>query len=747
MNAPTAGSQAYIDPVSGSELDAAKLEGRVDAGTKQLLAAEAVYIGARRDAQGRTDPADELKGLAISGGGIRSATFALGVLQALAKRRLLEKIDYLSTVSGGGYIGSSLSWFLSPMASATEPQGNSEFGVGPDDFPYGTDAPDTDPTRQEDRPRQRALLKFLRSHGKYLAPGKGITILSLGAVLVRAMFLNLLMWVPMITAGLLALIAIRAAGIDLFSVALGGAAGVVALFAVGSIAYSLGTWLSRRQKLLKRYKLRRAFERVVGTGVAVGGGAFVLGSIPFAHGYIQQWALAAGTSSVLAGIASGLRTFVKSGKPGGGGVPLPVMASAGAFLFLYGILLTGYDLASRTMEWIQGVDVVGMSDQRAVGIAVIVLIALAIVTGRFVNLNYISVHRYYRDRLMETFLPDLGTALQGATGPASKADGARLSGFADPKNPRGPYHIINTNVVLVNDKDRTRRIRGGDAFGLAPYYSGSSATGWRRTKLFADDGMTLPTAMAISGAALQPNTGVGGVGLSRNKLVALLMSLLNLRLGYWTLNPGRERQTGPKPNHFSPGLNEVDPRGGHAAHRRFLEISDGGHFENLGLYELIRRRIKLIIVSDGGADPKFAFRDLQNAIRRVWADFGARITFDDNNALERLIPSGQKPAGYPQGVNLAERSHVVGTIRYSDGSEGQLVYVKTTLFEGLSLDLLGYKGAHPTFPDESTADQFFDEDQVEAYRKLGYATGMQIPDLDDLGVSQRPGESSVPLRA
>ena len=84
-------------------------------------------------------------------------------------------------------------------------------------------------------------------------------------------------------------------------------------------------------------------------------------------------------------------------------------------------------------------------------------------------------------------------------------------------------------------------------------------------------------------------------------------------------------------------------------------------------------------------------------------------------------------------MNLADRGHVVGTITYSDGSKGRLVYVKTTLFDGLSLDVLGYKGSHPAFPDESTADQFFDEDQVEAYRKLGYATGAQIPDPDSLG--------------
>lgn len=232
--------------------------------------------------------------------------------------------------------------------------------------------------------------------------------------------------------------------------------------------------------------------------------------------------------------------------------------------------------------------------------------------------------------------------------------------------------------------------------------------------------MTMATAMAISGAAANPNTGVGGVGLTRNPFVSLLMAFLNLRLGYWAPNPDKTKCTRRNPNHFDSAWYEIKPDG-YAEHKRFIQLSDGGHFENLGLYELIRRQCKLIIVTDGAADPGFDFGDLQNAVRRVRADFGVVIDFDDDNHPRDLIPHDDLSAGYPRHVKLAKRGYIVGTITYPDQSTGTLIYIKTTIIEGLSLELLGYKSAHPDFPDESTADQFFDEDQFEAYRELGYS--------------------------
>ena len=101
---------------------------------------------------------------------------------------------------------------------------------------------------------------------------------------------------------------------------------------------------------------------------------------------------------------------------------------------------------------------------------------LSLVTGWYVNLNYISIHRYYRDRLMEAFMPCPNT--DGKPSAAIKANKAKLS---DMCRTRAPYHLINTNVILVNSDDSRWRVRGGDAFLLSPKYCGSTATGWRKT--------------------------------------------------------------------------------------------------------------------------------------------------------------------------------------------------------------------------------------------------------------------------
>ena len=152
-----------------------------------------------------------------------------------------------------------------------------------------------------------------------------------------------------------------------------------------------------------------------------------------------------------------------------------------------------------------------------------------------------------------------------------------------------------------------------------------------------------------------------------------------------------------------------------------LQLSDGGHFDNLGIYELIRRRARLIVACDGTADPEFGFSDFITLLARIEADFGARITFNPTSGLEVFMPS--RAAGFPRNTQLAQRGFTVGKIRYSDNSEGDLIYVTTTLFSGLDLATLGYKAGNPDFPDQTTADQFFDEAQFEAYRQLGYSVG------------------------
>jgi hypothetical protein len=330
---------------------------------------------------------------------------------------------------------------------------------------------------------------------------------------------------------------------------------------------------------------------------------------------------------------------------------------------------------------------------------------------------------------METFMPDITTAMSNETGAAQGANVAKLFDFAYHDTPPcGPYHIVNTNVILADSKMRVYKKRGGDNFILSPLYCGSNATGWCRTENFADGTMTLATAVAISGAAANPNTGVGGVGLTRNRLVSFVMSLLNLGLGYWAEHPDSAKSLLVKhvPNHFHPGLysfGSLVDWSGFNENRAFLQLSDGGHFENTGVYELVRRRMRLIIVCDGGADAAFSFSDFQTTVRRIEDDFGARIKVLDEASPDQVVPVPPAPgeeAVYPKDARFAQQGHMVAHIIYADGSEGWMIFLKTTLIKELSFKVKGYAAQNKEFPDQSTADQFFDDVQFEAYRELGY---------------------------
>ena len=703
---------------------------------------------------------DNLVGLALSGGGIRSATFSLGVMQKLAKEGCLKYVDYLSTVSGGGYIGGSLTWLLNARKA---------LGTTCANFPYGVE----DPRKERRRQTQNNILKHLRLHGKYLIPGNGITMTSLIAVILRGILLNLVVWLPLAVFLMVVLLFVshiswnaicrvpqdiwstvrsldaiqsvlrdncmatwcalqeicracrvkNEGGLDLFLCA-AGFMGFV--FLLASILYSLFT----RKPILENLKIprilkdsylrRRKFEKWIRWPLWIGLSLLVLGSLPAVSGWLEDPTEngITGIAPLLLGIVGGLWSFLRSGRSGK--IPLGVLAPLASMLLLYGMVWMSYELALWwfCFSWFKWVLLLGL--------------VISIATGLMVNLNYISIHRYYRDRLMEAFMPDpdkIRDPDKGeSSGVAEAADKAKLSHMSCE---RAPYHLLNTNVVLVDSSRPTFRKRGGDAFLLSPKYCGSTATGWVKTAVYMEkDPLTLATAVAVSGAAANPNTASGGSGPTRKPLLSLLMALLNVRLGYWVPHPstfkGKFRKVA---NHFRAAYHELSPRG-YAEHQKLLQISDGGHFESLGVYELVRRRVKLIICCDGSADPEFEFKDLQVLVRRIGTDFGARIKFDRNNHLERLIPRDPDPNkvidrdpdtdAYPMGIKFAERGYIKGKIVYPDGTKSTLILLKTTMIQGLGLLLKGYKGANPDFPDQNTADQFFDEEQFEAYRKLGY---------------------------
>lgn len=155
---------------------------------------------------------------------------------------------------------------------------------------------------------------------------------------------------------------------------------------------------------------------------------------------------------------------------------------------------------------------------------------------------------------------------------------------------------------------------------------------------------------------------------------------------------------------------------------RYVNVSDGGHVENLGLYELLRRRCRYVIAVDGECDPDLVFPALIRLQQFAWVDLGVRIVMD----LERLrwvdLPAGTDDGhrASVQKQGIYSRGHFgVGRIEYPDGATGWLIYIKSTVTGNEPDYVLDYRRRHPAFPHQSTADQVFDEQQFEAYRCLG----------------------------
>ncbi|MEW6501424.1 MAG: patatin-like phospholipase family protein [Thermodesulfobacteriota bacterium] len=773
-------------------------------GAKEVVAAEWEAIRKRR---GLPDDAalqeHDLCGLALSGGGIRSASFSLGIMQALAHNGWLAKIDYLSTVSGGGYIGSALTWAIN-----SDPE---TFGLKASNFPFASF-----PMGGEARGAHRAsldaqiaaragksrwsgrLLNFLRQNAKYLTPGKGLNLVALVWIALRGAALGLLVYGALVTLFFLCAFQLPPVqevcplpflpqGVPQNWFLLAALLGI-ALCAVSVPSYSLATWLYHWTVRGMAYPLRRFYERLAGWGLPILLALLLLGIIPWAHDWVKAqgeaarmskagqftvsgnltaegdlsfqgtmhatakaeeqpappaapkglWdnignevhSLGVGLATILVGLISGIVSFLKTKSAKPGRVPQGLLVTLGVAALLFGIVLFAYTVASAVNN------TPGYDAPEAWLPFALAALALAVCT----NLNHISIHRYYRDRLMETFMPDVDKVLAGEYR-ATLSDRANTESLSAMTS--GPYHIVNTNLVLVSSDRPKFRGRGGDNFILSPLYCGSYATGWQGTTEFLGGTMTLASAMATSGAAMNPSAGCGGEGITRSPLLSVLMGLLNFRLGYWVSNPHywqKWRGGVRNPNFLLPGLWEVLLRNRLTEKGVFLQLSDGGHFENLALYEMVRRKLRLIIVCDGGADPDFTFSDLANAMEKVRADFGALIMID-NNDLRPLTP---KRCDDPDGVACAERSYLVATIRYADNSEGLLIYLTTTFFKGVTADLYGYKKEHPAFPDEPTSDQFFDERQFEAYRELGFQAAWRM--MQDDEVVRRAWPQGAPAR-
>lgn len=341
----------------------------------------------------------------------------------------------------------------------------------------------------------------------------------------------------------------------------------------------------------------------------------------------------------------------------------------------------------------------------------------------FVNINRFSLYDLYRMRLTREFLgasnrsrrPDFWTGFD-------ETDDIRLADLwpSQTDKKRRLYPVINAALNMAATKRLEWQERKAVSFVFTPLYCGSGATpdlGFRDTKDYAN-GIALGQAMSVSGAAVSPNA-----GYSTMPGLALLMTLFNLRLGAWSGNPGKAgdktyRLRGPK-NALRPLLSEALARTDD--HTKYVYLSDGGHFDNLGVYEMLRRRCRFIVISDATCDPDYAYADLGSVVRKAAIDFGIRIRFEHLD-MARRGETAVKGA-YSAFAIIEYPETQAGGLRH----RGYLLYIKS-YYGGAQepADVRAYATANPAFPHDTTLNQFFGEAQFESYRVLGSYTVMEL---------------------
>lgn len=386
-----------------------------------------------------------------------------------------------------------------------------------------------------------------------------------------------------------------------------------------------------------------------------------------------------------------------------------------------------------------------LGDARYAFIGLFAILALvALVLGRRVDINVFAFHMFYRNRLERCYM--------GASNPKAQRHPHPFTGLDPDDSPRltdlkrkgkvqRPYPLINTALNIARSNNLAWQERKAASFQFTPEFCGYQLPGsgdagvsaYQKTEQYlsppqpgSEKGgkqgreqgskrgwLALGTPITISGAAASPNA-----GYHTNPATAFLMTVFNVRLGWWIQNTRRLEhwvESGPRQSipyllkELLASTTDTD---------EFVYVSDGGHFENLGIYELVRRRCRYIIACDAGCDPDYSFEDLGNAIRKCQIDLGIEIVIDPG----AIVPDPET------GHSLFHCA--VGTIHYERrdpvATPGYLLYIKASLTGNEPTDVNQYKSQHGAFPHESTGDQWYSESQFESYRKLGHHVALHV---------------------
>jgi len=593
-------------------------------------------------------------GIALSGGGIRSATINLGFLKTLNKFGILQQADYLSTVSGGGYTHAYVQGTVKKEGSF-------------------------------DKLFTDEQIDSMRKQGEYMTPQKGLGKTGNTYLLTIAFLVSWVMSLvsPVIVAGIFYYLYMIVIGL------------------MGKMPFE---WLNFFSADLAMWRL-----------------TFVLGGLMVLH--------------FVTNIALNFNLRISKD------FNYAELSLAIFMVLLYTwVMIGGFEGGER----------IGPKEMIDYGIIVVLLFLI----GFFTNPNAISFHRYYRKQLADYFLQfarnDFDNMLLKDV---FNINSEKKEGYI------APYPLINTCLNLLNPAgdDVFKGTKTSDYFLLSPLYCGSGLVGYVPTDRYLDyQKMTLPAAVTISAAAVNP-----GMGMYSNKMLSILMTVFNARLGFWISNPlilKKAKAIVWWPVYF---FRELVGRIGSG--NTMINISDGGHIENLGVYELLRRGCRLIVAVDAGEDYAYGFADLNNLIIRARNELGLEIRFRDDEQPEDLIrprPSqvySKKRFAIADIYQWWEDDKVILSANQEQSTElvnfneprkiGTFVYVKSAVLaptgkpaltedgtpaERRKYGTYKYKIYHPEFPHEPTSDQFFDEIQWESYFQLGQFIGADVLGIKDL---------------
>ncbi len=363
--------------------------------------------------------------------------------------------------------------------------------------------------------------------------------------------------------------------------------------------------------------------------------------------------------------------------------------------------------------------------------------SICILLSLVISLNAISIRGIYRDSLSRAWVVD-ATPQNGQSLTLTELSANARRGF--------PYHIITGAMRLGFDSG----LQGAShPFLLSALYCGSDATGFVSSSIYCNGKLTLPDAMSISGAAVAPPQ-------IDDLLGRTLLTLANFRMGTWLPNPARaswlrDRSSLPALPRLLMYWWSIYPQTlarlclqwgvwkwiTPVTQRSHVYLSDGGHYENLGLEQLVKRRCRYIIVSDASQDECYDFPEFLHMAHRLSSEveFIPHKEMVSPQAYHDSIGSRFFRDLIPDPESGFARKHfMVFDINYKavesevKPAKGVLIYIKPTLTDDEDPGLREFKRINPQFPHDPTSNQLFEDDTFEAYRRLGYHIGEEVCD-------------------